>query len=202
MTEPIELVCPRCGGPANEARFCSTCGLELAAQPQIPTRASWEAQRSETASPVPVPDDNVAAQTTDFPIPDQGGQAAKGSWWNRLGRSRPIAALGGSLAVIAVIVVVVVLTSSGGGGNTGSGSSSTLRSSNASVAAAAITTFDRACANSGLGGGVNTELCACMLNALQAAESPSTLLAQATVWSQGHTTPTEILQASATCSGQ
>jgi hypothetical protein len=36
-------VCPRCGEPVRQSRFCATCGLNIAAQLEIPTRAEWEA---------------------------------------------------------------------------------------------------------------------------------------------------------------
>ena len=35
-------VCPRCGEPAGEERFCTTCGLNLAELTEVPTRAEWE----------------------------------------------------------------------------------------------------------------------------------------------------------------
>src|SRR5579871_3654962 len=41
-------VCSRCGELAGEDRFCSTCGLNLAEQPELPTRLGWEgAQASD-----------------------------------------------------------------------------------------------------------------------------------------------------------
>jgi|SRR5450755_4245460 hypothetical protein len=42
MTDESERVCARCGEPAGEANFCSSCGLNLAELLEIPTRAEWE----------------------------------------------------------------------------------------------------------------------------------------------------------------
>lgn len=41
--EPDVRVCPRCGNPAGEQRFCAECGLNLSSQAQIPKRDEWEA---------------------------------------------------------------------------------------------------------------------------------------------------------------
>jgi uncharacterized RDD family membrane protein YckC len=38
-----QYVCPRCGTPAAGASECSACGLDLDAQPDLPTRAEYEA---------------------------------------------------------------------------------------------------------------------------------------------------------------
>jgi ribosomal protein L37E len=46
MNEATDRVCNRCGERAGEQRFCSTCGLNLAAQPELPTRGEWETARS------------------------------------------------------------------------------------------------------------------------------------------------------------
>lgn len=49
MTDPDTRVCPRCGDEAGDQRFCSGCGLNLAQQEEIPTRADWEASAHEQA---------------------------------------------------------------------------------------------------------------------------------------------------------
>lgn len=41
-----DLVCPRCGAVAAENEYCSTCGLHLAQQPELPTRERWEARQA------------------------------------------------------------------------------------------------------------------------------------------------------------
>jgi ribosomal protein L32 len=38
------LVCPRCGTPAAEHRYCPNCGQSLFDQSQLPTRRDWERQ--------------------------------------------------------------------------------------------------------------------------------------------------------------
>lgn len=42
-----ERVCPRCGVPATGAAVCGSCGLDLQAEFQLPTRDVWEAIRAE-----------------------------------------------------------------------------------------------------------------------------------------------------------
>lgn len=42
--DPPSRVCPSCGAVAGDHRFCGNCGLHLAAQPELPTRAEWEAR--------------------------------------------------------------------------------------------------------------------------------------------------------------
>lgn len=42
MIDPSTLVCPHCGTPAAEHRFCAQCGLELVRERELPTRARWE----------------------------------------------------------------------------------------------------------------------------------------------------------------
>lgn len=38
---PSTRVCPRCGEPAGDQRFCGDCGLNLGRLAQAPTRAEW-----------------------------------------------------------------------------------------------------------------------------------------------------------------
>jgi hypothetical protein len=47
-TSPQTRVCPRCGSPARSDEYCQTCGLHLFAQPELPSRASWEAGDART----------------------------------------------------------------------------------------------------------------------------------------------------------
>ena len=35
-------VCPRCGSEAGQNEYCSTCGLHLWEEPELPTRKEWE----------------------------------------------------------------------------------------------------------------------------------------------------------------
>jgi hypothetical protein len=48
-------VCVRCGEAAGEQSFCGSCGLNLAAQTELPTRAQWEESRTREASPSALP---------------------------------------------------------------------------------------------------------------------------------------------------
>lgn len=55
MTDRAARVCPRCGEAAGEQRFCGGCGLNLAQQEEIPTRAEWEREHlSQPATGTPV----------------------------------------------------------------------------------------------------------------------------------------------------
>jgi hypothetical protein len=50
--EPATRVCPYCGRPPGGGVFCESCGRNLAAVEQLPTRAEWEAeQRAEAPAP-------------------------------------------------------------------------------------------------------------------------------------------------------
>jgi hypothetical protein len=50
MSIAASRVCARCGEGADERAFCATCGLNLAAQTELPTRAQWEAANAERPS--------------------------------------------------------------------------------------------------------------------------------------------------------
>jgi hypothetical protein len=53
MATPRTLVCPRCGEAAGEQRFCGQCGLNIAAQDELPTRAEWEARAAGAPASTP-----------------------------------------------------------------------------------------------------------------------------------------------------
>jgi hypothetical protein len=44
-SDPNARVCPRCGELARDQPLCSSCGLNLAAQLEVPARTEWEAAR-------------------------------------------------------------------------------------------------------------------------------------------------------------
>lgn len=46
----VTRVCPRCGSEAGETAYCSTCGLNLWEEPELPTREEWE-QTSKSTRP-------------------------------------------------------------------------------------------------------------------------------------------------------
>lgn len=107
MTSPKTRVCPRCGEVATEARFCGECGLNLADQPELPTRDEWDADPVTTAFPqsapknaVPlVPADGVATQSSPFSFNSR--------WrWPALGAT-----------VVAIVLIIVLVTGTGGGGS-------------------------------------------------------------------------------------
>jgi hypothetical protein len=80
MTDLSERVCPRCGEPASERRFCGTCGLNLAEQSEVPTRAEWEASQAGQVSPAgssePMP--GHLGQTSAQP--EESGLNADSTW--------------------------------------------------------------------------------------------------------------------------
>lgn len=47
-------VCPFCGNPPGAGVFCATCGRNLSAVEQLPTRAEWEASRPAAADERPL----------------------------------------------------------------------------------------------------------------------------------------------------
>jgi hypothetical protein len=80
MTEPGLRVCSRCGEPAEAQRFCASCGLNLAAQPELPTRAEWESQRSSG-----LPSSGTAGAAPD---PNPARPAGVGSWRDLAAQAR------------------------------------------------------------------------------------------------------------------
>jgi zinc-ribbon domain len=59
MSVEDERVCPRCGEPARDQRFCSSCGSNLSALAELPSRTAWE--QSDRASPTVSPEDEPAS---------------------------------------------------------------------------------------------------------------------------------------------
>jgi hypothetical protein len=59
--DPSARVCPFCGEPPGSGVFCESCGRNLAAVDQLPTRAEWEAR-----------------QWADAPAPARAGRPADG----------------------------------------------------------------------------------------------------------------------------
>ena len=43
MTEHFQSVCPSCGEPAANYRFCPWCGMNIGSLPESPARTQWEA---------------------------------------------------------------------------------------------------------------------------------------------------------------
>jgi hypothetical protein len=48
-------VCPFCGEPPGTGVFCASCGRNLGAVEQLPTRAEWRARAGGTVTPDPEP---------------------------------------------------------------------------------------------------------------------------------------------------
>jgi hypothetical protein len=71
-----ERVCPRCGTAARDKRFCASCGLNLGIQPELPSRAEWEAGAATKASALPA----LAAVAAALP-PSQPSEGAVVSRW-------------------------------------------------------------------------------------------------------------------------
>lgn len=42
-----DLVCPRCGHGIVDSPYCAQCGLHVAVEPDVPTRAAWRASQKE-----------------------------------------------------------------------------------------------------------------------------------------------------------
>jgi len=85
------LVCPRCGTDAGENPYCASCGLHIAVEPELPTRASWRGAPSAAPPTATIP---AAKKTVDQP--------AAGSNWPKV--LFPIVAL---VAVVALVIGVV-----------------------------------------------------------------------------------------------
>src|SRR5947209_4420648 len=95
MTIPAETrVCPRCGSPAQQAVYCSTCGLHLHALDEVPTRQEWASGQAS------------AANKREARMPKNGVR----TWF---GRRRMLMTV---LAVVSALVVagVALLISTGG----------------------------------------------------------------------------------------
>lgn len=65
-----EKVCPRCGALApTSSRFCSECGLDLASQYVLPTRAEWVARQLQTEDASAQPRNVESGVTAPAPEP-------------------------------------------------------------------------------------------------------------------------------------
>ena len=99
MIEQGVRVCSQCGEPAGDERFCRSCGFNVAAQPELPTRREWEAGKaSQTATPSPDP-------------------ASAARWSARLSLSGRPAAVIPVMAVVLLIAVALPGCGSAGGGS-------------------------------------------------------------------------------------
>jgi hypothetical protein len=71
MTVEAERVCPRCGASAADHRFCRSCGLNLGAFSEIPTRAEWEGKPAASDAPAAVGTVEQGSASTAFSRPDR-----------------------------------------------------------------------------------------------------------------------------------
>ena len=76
MIGPETRVCPECGSPAGEERFCSSCGLNLSQQPSVPTRAEWESRHQQRSAP----GIRSAVQPAGWYPDPAGGSGSR--WWS------------------------------------------------------------------------------------------------------------------------
>ena len=130
-SDPAARVCPRCGEDADEQRFCGGCGLNLAAQHELPTRAKWETTH---AAPVEHPSDGA-------PVPAEGAASVRAGtdtdsslppaqrvwrdfmrWFNEQSKGGKIAfvlstTLATTVAVILVLSAIIVAVEGGGSGS-------------------------------------------------------------------------------------
>lgn len=104
--EPDTRVCPRCGEPAGEQRFCGECGLSLASQPEIPTRRHWEAHPEDQPSPI----SQVIRSVRSHPSERDASRS------NSLRGSPARVLIAAGVAVIAVVLILVLVA---GGGDYG-----------------------------------------------------------------------------------
>lgn len=77
-TTTDQRVCPRCGEPAGEQRFCGSCGLNIWEQRELPAREEWERSHldpldTEPFQSTPLPR-RVMEEPGDVtqPTPDEG----------------------------------------------------------------------------------------------------------------------------------
>ena len=83
-------VCPRCGNDAGDHEYCSTCGLHLWEQPELPTRSEWETTEGSNT--------NASSEARTESV-----------WWRR-----PPAILAGvAVVLVAVVGGIAAVTNSG-----------------------------------------------------------------------------------------
>jgi hypothetical protein len=99
MTEASTRVCPRCGDPAGESKFCATCGLHLHEQPELPTRSEWE-ERTTVAETAP------SASPTHARSVSETISALRPAHWVGIG-----------VACAVIIGLLIAVTGGGGGGS-------------------------------------------------------------------------------------
>jgi hypothetical protein len=131
-----ERVCPRCGTvPRADHKYCGNCGLDLAAQFELPSRQEWRAQHATlttepysrgTPAPPSGPEDPEQSSTEQASPSHSAGASA--------GRKRLILA-GAALVVIAVVAVAAAPGGGGGSPNGGGVGSSSASRATASTTA-------------------------------------------------------------------
>jgi hypothetical protein len=105
------VVCPRCGTDAESHRFCPTCGLTLAEQGELPTRAQWARRIAETPWP------GGASPPAGGAPPAGGGQPAPASGVRERWEAQPAwlrSLLEVGLPVLAIAAIAVVVFTSHG----------------------------------------------------------------------------------------
>lgn len=140
MTAAGERVCPRCGEPAENHRFCPSCGLNLAEQPEAPTRSEWEGRAAATSA------EESHQETGRETAGTAGGEPANGPSGRRIAHKGLIA---GAMGIVVAIVVVVVVLASGGGGDRGGGETNRSHESVSPVASAPASVVLSACEQNG-----------------------------------------------------
>lgn len=143
MSELDERVCPRCGQLAAEQRFCKSCGLNLAAQSEVPTRSEWEAAqtRSQATPSSAKPSDATPPTTTSrrtfdpflvmLSNVDYGIREGLGKLrvyyhqHSKAGRLAFVVSTASALALVLVVVVALAARGEGASSSGGGGSSST-----------------------------------------------------------------------------
>ena len=111
MIPPTVRVCPRCGEPAADERFCSTCGLNLAQQAGLPARAEWEVARDSTgAEPAHTVEPQISGeQSFERPPPALGRRRLVEAWGRRSKASRITLIVGAIVVVLAGATIAVAM---------------------------------------------------------------------------------------------
>lgn len=103
MIDANARVCVRCGEPFGNETFCPNCGLNLSAQPELPTRREWEvaqrivAMQGASVATAPVaPPTLPAIAPSPIPTAISPGRRITPYWW--------VAAGGLALCSLAIVI--------------------------------------------------------------------------------------------------
>jgi hypothetical protein len=119
MITPDLKICPRCGEPVAEQRFCGSCGLNLGRENDLPMRVGGEANRvkpsSETVGAGSEPQAAMEVRDEVKARPENPTATLLGfrDWFREQRRE----VQGAVVAIAAIVLILIVVAANSGGGS-------------------------------------------------------------------------------------